>query len=77
MRKRILDFTGMISLFFGQGRGVSTSAGQSCDETGSLPAVAPRSGGVSPKHSRSAAVAACQPDIPWTPGPGGVDEEHK
>ena len=25
---------------------------------------------------RRAACAACQPHIPWTPPPGGVDDEH-
>src|SRR5699024_4023467 len=37
-----------------------------------------RGGGfVIPNLCRSARIAACHPFIPCTPGPGGVDDEHK
>lgn len=36
-----------------------------------------RFGALSPKISLSANWAACMPLMPWTPGPGAVDAEHK
>ena len=37
----------------------------------------PNAGTGSWKMSFSAWVAACSPGMPVTPGPGGVEEEHK